>query len=76
VSKYRKHASSAFQLPLRNDAITFFIVFHLSGVLSTYAVSVRPKKTANGTHLEDAYGLAALPLQIPYRTCPVQTACG
>jgi len=31
-------------------------------VLITGRVSIRQKKTANGTHRSDAYGLAALPL--------------
>jgi hypothetical protein len=63
VSKYKKHASKAFQFPLRNDAITCFIVFTPDCVVCTFHVSKGQKKAANGTRLErDAYGLAALPL--------------
>jgi hypothetical protein len=62
VSKYRKHASKAFQFPLRNDAITCFIVITPECVDHRLRF-VRQKKAANGTHLKkDAYGLAALPV--------------
>jgi len=51
VSKYKKHASKAFQFPLRNDAITCFIVFTPDCVVCTFHDSKGKKKAANGTHL-------------------------
>src|ERR1700676_1421785 len=71
VSKYRKHASKAFQLPLRNDSITCFIVPTLDREVLTVRVSNAQKKTANGTHpRRDAYGLAALPLADSFQNLP------
>jgi hypothetical protein len=67
VSKYKKHASSAFQLPLLNDAMTCFIV-------DLCAVHSAQKKAANMyAPFEDAYGLAALPVQTCFQGCPVRT---
>ena len=51
VSKYKKHASKACQFPLRNDAITCFIVITPECVI-TVCDSSRQKKTANGTRLQ------------------------
>src|SRR6266404_392575 len=52
VSKYKKHASNAFQFPLRSDAITCFIVSTPDGVCVRLSCFHEPKKTANGTHLQ------------------------
>jgi hypothetical protein len=62
VSKYRKHASKAFQFPLRNDAITCFIVISPECWLHRLQYVKAKKKPPTVRTQKDAYGLAALPL--------------
>src|ERR1700735_546567 len=54
VSKYRKHASSAFQLPLFNESINCFMSGHLP--------DAQKKRRQRYACVQYAYGLAALPL--------------
>jgi hypothetical protein len=61
VSKYKKHASKAFQFPLRNDAITCFIVITPEVALPKRFRQAK-KNRQRYALLKDAYGLAALPL--------------
>jgi hypothetical protein len=62
VSKYKKHASKAFQFPLRNDAITCFIDVTPECVEHHPRFVKAKKNRQRYAPQKDAYGLAALPL--------------
>src|SRR5882757_2772067 len=61
VSKYKKQANNAFQLPLFNEATTCFI-WCFPKIVPLGRASAQPKKNRQRTDQSlDAYELAALP---------------
>jgi hypothetical protein len=60
VSKYKKQASNAFQLPLFNEATTCFI-WRFPKIVPLGHVSATKKKPPTHGSIDDPYELAALP---------------
>src|SRR5665213_14257 len=69
VSKYRKQASRAFQLPLLRDAMTCFIR------LPQPVLRASKKNRQRCASIEDVHRLAALPWQIRRWTCRMLDLC-